>query len=287
MHGRVRISDTAKIYLLNDIFQINTVPANLKYTDDFYNLTIQPTDLNISTTKAKSVGLKLNDDAYLCIDTNLPGLSSASAQIETVAENVNIHGDGRVMLYPDGPTCVQGDTFRVMTDSVLKPACSIGARSVSVKMNSSNTIFAANFQYGIGDAKRNTGLTSIYRSGNHIFVDVPKRYASSDSHMASYLPIEVSAQVTTQDVNNSNVAAEIKVEHVSGNAGALSVDTVASPIHYGNSFVPVYIVPTVLQLPRAAYNASSSYDRYRIYLHGRCSNASATLTNWILTVKML
>ncbi|MBM6776017.1 hypothetical protein H7U34_01805 [Collinsella tanakaei] len=289
IHLAKNVSDieTAKIFLLNDIFQINTVPANLKYTDNYYDLTIQPTDLNPNTTSAASVSLKLEDNAYISVRESIPGVASSTPTVEIVAENINLRGDGGVSIYPEGPTSIQGDTFRPQTASILKPACSIGARGVKVQMKNVNTIFAANYQYGVGDSKKNTSFTSIYRSGNYIFVDIPKRYASSDNNMATYVPIEVSAQVTTQDVNNSNVAAEIKIEHVSGNAGALTVDTVASPIQYGSSFVPVYIVPTVVQLPRGAYNAANAYDRYRIYLHGRCSNASANLTNWILTVKML
>lgn len=289
IHLAKNVSDieTAKIFLLNDIFQINTVPANLKYTDNFYDFTIQASDLDSDTSNASSLSMKLEDNAYISLDRSLPGLPSSQSQVNLVAEQIYIRGDGGVSIYPEGPTVIQGDTFRPSTASILKPACTIGARGISVKMNSSNTIFAANYQYGVGDSKKNTSFTSIYRSGNYIYVDIPKRYASSDNNMATYVPIEVSAQVTTQDVNNSNVAAEIKIEHVSGNAGALTVDTVSSPIQYGSSFVPVYIIPTVVQLPRGAYNAANAYDRYRIYLHGRCSNASANLTNWILTVKML
>ena len=289
IHLAKNVSDieTAKIFLLNDIFQINTVPANLKYTDNFYDFTIQASDLDSDTSNASSLSMKLEDNAYISLDRSLPGLPSSQSQVNLVAEQIYIRGDGGVSIYPEGPTVIQGDTFRPSTASILKPACTIGARGISVKMKNVNTIFAANYQYGVGDSKKNTSFTSIYRSGNYIFVDIPKRYASSDNNMATYVPIEVSAQVTTQDVNNSNVAAEIKIEHVSGNAGALTVDTVASPIQYGSSFVPVYIVPTVVQLPRGAYNAANAYDRYRIYLHGRCSNASANLTNWILTVKML
>lgn len=279
--------DTAKIYMLNDVFQINTEPADLKYTDGFYDLSIAATDSNLSTTDAKSISIKMDDDNYVSIDTSLVGLPTASHRINIKGDGVNLFGGGTITIYPDGPVCIQGDTLKVMSDALLKPACSIGASAISVQLGSANSLFPANREYGAGDSKRGTGLTSIYRSGNYIYVDVAKRFASSEQYQATYLPIEVSAQVTTQNVDNSNVAVEIKIEHVSGSAGALSVDTIASPIHTGSLFVPAYVIPTVVQLPRGAYNASSSYDRYRICVQGRCTNASALLTNWILTVKML
>lgn len=279
--------DTAKIYMLNDVFQINTEPADLKYTDGFYDLSIAATDSNLSTTDAKSISIKMDDDNYVSIDTSLVGLPTASHRINIKGDGVNLFGGGTITIYPDGPVCIQGDTLKVMSDALLKPACSIGASAISVQLGSANSLFPANREYGAGDSKRGTGLTSIYRSGNYIYVDVAKRFASSEQYQATYLPIEVAAQVTTQNVDNSNVAVEIKIEHVSGSAGALSVDTIASPIHTGSLFVPAYVIPTVVQLPRGAYNASSSYDRYRIYVQGRCTNASALLTNWILTVKML
>ena len=278
---------TSKFYMFNDIFQINTEPVGGVVYDGYYDLTIQPSDTNADTSKAASIGLKLHDDAFIEVSDSMPSLPSSSPQIILTAPNINMYGDEDIAIYPDGSIQLQGDATVLASKTIIKPAFTLGLKTGEHQTTTSNTQFPANYVYGYGDTQHSTSFLNIYRSGNYIIVDVPRCGVPSGQWRYNYVPVSVSAQVTTQNVNNTNVAAEIHIEHISGNAGSLSVDTIASPIQTGSSFVAVYITPTVIRLPRASNTASSSYDRYRFSLWGRSSNGSALVTNWAMTVSAL
>lgn len=178
------------------------------------------------------------------------------------------------------------DTLLFEGDNIIKPACSIGGRTMEQQLTSSNQIFQANSEFGRCGEKTNTRQTRIYRSGNYIYLCIPR--ALSLETAEKDVAIELSAQMTTQNVDNSNVAMEIAIVHSTGSVtDSPSMDTIPSPICTGSYFVPTYITPHIVMFPRAAPTSSYASDTWRISCQGRCTNGSALLTNWTLTARML
>ena len=178
------------------------------------------------------------------------------------------------------------DTLLFEGDNIIKPACSIGGRTMEQQLTSSNTIFQANSEFGRCGENTNTRQTRIYRSGNYIYLCIPR--ALSLETAEKDVAIELSAQMNTQNVNDSNVAMEIAIVHSSGSVtDSPSMDTIPSPICTGSYFVPTYITPHIVMFPRAAPTSSYASDTWKISCQGRCTNGSALLTNWTLTARML
>lgn len=175
------------------------------------------------------------------------------------------------------------DIMTVRANSIVKPAISIGweGSGFSHDLTSTDEVFTANKTFGQSGGGMNTAVTSIYRSGNYVYIRIP----ASDEAYPSDVCFEVSAQARVDSISSTNMAIGIFIEHTSGTADDTDVpESIGAPImtNYGLGFQGNFIVPRILQLPR-----STSANIYRLSLRGRSTNSTGSVSSWYMTVKML
>ena len=254
IHLGLNASTDANIYLFNDTIRMNARSASLA---------IEPVPGN----DAVDMRFAMSDEDYLLLRA-----PSGSFEPETI-----LSGSAGVRLNaPNGDVSLYANRVDVSnSDSVIKPAITIGATagSVSKSMTSSNAVFTGattitEVGYGIG--------TSVSRSGNYVVV-------SLRPGATAYM--EASAIATVQNVRNSNLAVGIFCSRYSGSGTATPEESFGSLTTWGNGG---FCAPTVTpQVFRLSNTSSSNKAVFRFSLQGRVTNATGTLIGWMLTVKMI
>lgn len=174
-------------------------------------------------------------------------------------------------------------------DAVLKPAISIGRIDGGTQtLSSLDSIRTATALLGEGKNGASSGYTRMYRSGNYVYVSVPKSRGVYDD---DFVPIEVSLMMRSTGVNASNFVATAHCERYGGaSAGDPSMTSIESAVittSSENEFAPAIVTPSIIRLPRASSSSSSTYTLYRLWATARSTNGTGSTTDWQMTVKML
>lgn len=273
--------EPTNIYLFNDTIKLSAGSAYDPFKKQAACLSIEPA----TPANAKQMDFELTGTTKLTMSI---GDSASYSETATLRANNDVSlfsSYGGCSLVAKEAISFSGDEAGYFVSNIIKPAISIGGTNLSQALTSSNATFAANTTYG--DAKSwdtSTAYTRIYRSGNYVYIRIPRCASSTNRPVA----VEVSAQARAQGVSSSNLATEIVVAHSYGGAsGSPSLSNITSPIQTGNDYVSSYICPHIITLPRSAKTSSYTYDIYYFRLVGRVSNATGVLQSWTMTVRML
>lgn len=273
--------EPTNIYLFNDTIKLSAGSAYDPLKKQAACLSIEP----VTMDNAKQMDFALTGTTKLTMSI---GDSASYSETATLRANNDVSlfsSYGGCSLVAKGAISFSGDEVGHLVNNITKPALSIGGTNISQALTSSNATFTANTTYG--DAKSwdtSTAYTRIYRSGNYVYIRIPRCASSTNRPVA----VEVSAQARAQGVSSSNFATEIIVTHSYGGAsGSPSLSNIPSPIQTGSDYVSSYICPHIITLPRSASTSSYTYDTYYFRLAGRVSNATGQVQSWTMTVRML
>lgn len=233
-----------------------------------------------NNAEAYRLNLSFNNSNGQTLDTVFV-LESYGSPIIDIANQGN--GLGLLTEAPSDGVSLAGDTFKVTTSTIVKPALTYGWEAVSGSnahvMTNVDEMFAANVTFGGWDDYDNNH-TRIYRSGDYGFVYVPR--ATDDD---SPVPIEIGGAVRVDAVGATNVACSIYLEHTSGTSETtdLRESYGAGIITTPGGFVSQPIPPYVILLPRN----TSGANIYRFSMRGRTTDSTGMVTYWYMTIKML
>ena len=234
-----------------------------------------------SNTETYNLNLSFTNADLQTLDT-LFRVEAYGSPIIDIANQGN--GLGLLTEAPSDGVSLAGDTFKVTTSTIVKPALTYGWEATSDNpnahvMTNTDEMFAANVTFGGWD-DYDSSHTRIYRSGNYGFVYVPR--ATDDD---SPVPIEIGGAVRVDAVGTTNVACSIYVEHTSGTSGTTNLrDSYgAGIITTPGGFVSQPIPPYVILLPRD----TSGANIYRFSMRGRTTDSTGVVTYWYMTIKML
>lgn len=288
-------SDEATIYLLNDKFQMSAVEADIGVRDGYYDLIVHPTDMNHSSMDGHNLYLKLTDNCYMGVQNSVPGIGAQRHYARVKGDwGTDIYSNNQIAISSGGGTTMRGDTLSIYTNTITKPAITIGARDLGQQMQSTNNTFTRNVTYGVGQLQRNpTGGTTMWVDGNYIYVSVFNRAGGgtiNDAYTCPYVPVEISSQARIDGIMDTNFTTDVRMEHVSGNAKTpLPYESLGGTLDRADGFGQSVLIPHIIQLYRTLSNEpdANTYDVYRFSLEGRTTNASGVIHSWSLTVKML
>lgn len=288
-------SDEATIYLLNDKFQMSAVEADIGVRDGYYDLIVHPTDMNHSSMDGHNLYLKLTDNCYMGVQNSVPGIGAQRHYARVKGDwGTDIYSNNQIAISSGGGTTMRGDTLSIYTNTITKPAITIGARDLGQQIQSTNNTFTRNVTYGVGQLQRNqTAGTTMWVDGNYIYVSVFNRAGGgtiNDAYTYPYVPVEISSQARIDGIMDTNFATEVRMEHVSGNAKTpLPYESLGGTLDRADGFGQSVLIPHIIQLYRTLSNEpdANTYDVYRFSLEGRTTNASGIINSWSLTVKML
>lgn len=270
-------SDVSEITLLQQMFAIRardlgTTSRNANY------LSIQPYDFG-SSGATRGINIQVDNDTYLLVGDSSE-IGSRAAVLQSL-NNARIEGGDDCYVRAGGNTVVDGNAIFHRTVALYKPAVTIGGTS-AISMTSSNKTLTATTEYGNGMPDNDSTNTRIYRSGNYVYVTVP---AAPYGKSAETVAVEVSASARCDGVAGSNFGFEVNM------SGSASIpgwgSSIMAPITTvsGVSFAGASVTPAIVELQQPSYGRGTY--TYRFWCVARVSNATGSVSQWWLTVKML
>ena len=264
-------STDARIMLLNDTFQIAAESSSFGGN----NLIISPRDQSVDQTgdyvDVNSILLLMDAQTYMAMqDGSIAFQALNDLKVRCPDGNVGIYGDG---------------IWMGTTGSIIKPGGMMGGNSVIQSLPSSNVTFDANSYYDCFTGETQTGGVSavFYRSGDYLYIWLPRAMAGSDS-LAT--PVLVSGMAYAGNVSDTNFAASLEVARYSGSGSLMSQGTLAMGIQTGSStgaFCTLTCPSALVMLGRS----TSGPTVYRMRMMGRSSNGRATLQSWYMTAHLM
>ena len=192
--------------------------------------------------------------------------------------------------YIEGYTSISGDDLVLDVNKIEKPAITIGhdGENMNFTFTSTDQVFPANRTVGRSGPTSNEGTTYFYRSGNYVYLRIPRGTDLTEDTVA----VEVSAYSRVQGLNDTNYAMGIDITHTYGGATGTFLSDIGGPVISSGSaadsyFSGNYITPVIINLPRAKRTVSQTYDLYRFSVVGRTSNGSGMLGYWYMTARLL
>lgn len=192
--------------------------------------------------------------------------------------------------YIEGYTSISGDDLVLDVNRIEKPAITIGhdGENMNFPFTSTDQVFPANRIVGRSGPTSNEGTTYFYRSGNYVYLRIPRGTGLTEDTVA----VEVSAYSRVQGLNDTNYAMGIDITHTYGGATGTFLSDIGGPIISSGTaadsyFSGNYITPVIINLPRAKRTATQTYDLYRFSVVGRTSNGSGMLGYWYMTARLL
>ena len=270
-------SDVSEITLLQEMFAIRARDLGSASRNANY-LSIQPYDFG-SSGATRGINIQVDNDTYLLVGDSSE-IGSRAAVLQSL-NNARIEGMDDCYVRAGGNAVVDGNAIVHRTVALYKPAITIGGTS-TISMTSSNKTLTATTEYGNGTPDTDSTNTRIYRSGNYVYVAVP---AAPYGKSAETVAVEVSASARCDAVSGSNFALEISM------SGSASIpgwgSSIRAPITTvsGVSFAGASVTPAIVELRQPSYGYGTY--TYRFWCVARVSNATGSVSQWWLTVKML
>ena len=268
-------SDVSEITLLQQMFAIRARDLGSASREANY-LSIQPYDFG-SSGATRGINIQVDNDTYLLVGDSSE-IGSRAAVLQSL-NNARIEGMDDCYVRAGGNAFVGGNATFHRTVALYKPAITIGGTS-TISMTSSNKVLTATTEYGNGTPDTDSANTRIYRSGNYVYVTVP---AAPYGKSAETVAVEVSASARCDSVSSSNFAFEVNMSGPASIPGWGS--SIEAPITTGTSFVGGTVTPAIVELQQPSYGRGTY--TYRFWCVARVSNATGSVSQWWLTVKML
>lgn len=264
-------SSAVRVMLLNDTFQMAAESSSFGGS----NLIISPRDQSVDQTgdyvDVNSIMLLMDAQTYMA-------MQGGSIVFQALSD-LKIHcPDGNVGIYGDG-------IWMGHTGSIIKPGGMMGGNSVIQSLPSTNVTFDANSYYDCFTGETQTGGVSavFYRSGDYMYIWLPRAMAGSDS-LAT--PVLVSGMAYAGNVSNTNFAASLEVSKYSGGGSLMSEGTLSMGIVSGGSGSPF----CTLTCPSALVmlgRSTSGPTVYRMRMMGRTSSGAGVLQSWYMTAHLM
>ena len=261
----------ARVMLMNDTFQIAAESSSFGGN----NLIISPRDQSVDQT-----GDYVNVNSILILrDANTYMAMQGGSTVFESREDYKIRcPNGNVGIYGDG-------IWMGTTGSIIKPGGMMGGNSVIQSLPSSNVTFDANSYYDCFTGETQTGGVSVvfYRSGDYLYIWLPRAMAGSDS-LAT--PVLVSGMAYAGNVSDTNFAASLEISKYSGGGdlmshGTLSMGVTSAPS--GSSFATLTCPSALVMLGRS----TSGPTTYRMRMMGRTSNGAGVLQSWYMAAHLM
>lgn len=264
-------SSAVRVMLLNDTFQMAAESSSFGGS----NLIISPRDQSVDQTgdyvDVNSIMLLMDAQTYMA-------MQGGSIVFQALNDLKVRCPDGNVSLYGDG-------IWMGTTGSIIKPGGMMGGNGVAQSLPSSNVTFDANSYYDCFTGETQTGGVSavFYRSGDYMYIWLPRAAAGSDS-LAT--PVLVSGMAYAGNVSGTNFAASLEISKYSGGGDLMSEGTLSMGIVSGGSGSPF----CTLTCPSALVmlgRSTSGPTVYRMRMMGRTSNGAGALQSWYMTAHLM
>ena len=280
VHLGLNASQDTVIYLFNDTVRMRAVLESTWHSSGAA-LAIEPVPGNSALGMALIMNatdfLKIYSDSGGAIGFSETVLSnSTKTTVRSTDGNVDVDAKAFVSISGDSGVNVDGSKMSVRSSSVIKPAATIGkgVNDPGQSLRSANSILLARRLFsGTSDPSFST---SIYQSGNYIYVDIDSPTNSGT------LYIEASATLSAQEMTETNLALDVNCERVSGSGPAPSFDAIGG-LTTGAPFATVSVSPITYALPFSALITT----RYRFWCEARTTNATGAVNTWLMTVKVI
>lgn len=264
-------SSAVRVMLLNDTFQMAAESSSFGGS----NLIISPRDQSVDQT-----GDYVSVNSILILRDAQTYMAMQGGSIVFQALNDFKVGcpDGNVGIYGDG-------IWMGTTGSIIKPGGMMGGNSVIQSLPSSNVTFDANSYYDCFTGETQTGGVSavFYRSGDYMYIWLPRAAAGSDS-LAT--PVLVSGMAYAGNVSGTNFAASLEISKYSGGGDLMSEGTLSMGIVSGGSGSPFcsLVCPSALVM---LGRSTSGPTVYRMRMMGRTSSGVGVLQSWYMTAHLM
>lgn len=264
-------SSAVRVMLLNDTFQIAAESSSFGGN----NLIISPRDQSVDQTgdyvDVNSIMLLMDAQTYMA-------MQGGSIVFQALNDLKVRCPDGNVGLYGDG-------IWMGTTGSIIKPGGMMGGNSVIQSLPSSNVTFDANSYYDCFTGETQTGGVSavFYRSGDYMYIWLPRAAAGSDS-LAT--PVLVSGMAYAGNVSGTNFAASLEISKYSGGGDLMSEGTLSMGIVSGGSGSPFcsLVCPSALVM---LGRSTSGPTVYRMRMMGRTSSGVGVLQSWYMAAHLM
>lgn len=264
-------SSAVRVMLLNDTFQMAAESSSFGGS----NLIISPRDKSVDQTgdyvDVNSILLLMDAQTYMA-------MQGGSIVFQALDDLKVRCPDGNVGIYGDG-------IWMGTTGSIIKPGGMMGGNSVIQSLPSSNVTFDANSYYDCFTGETQTGGVSavFYRSGDYMYIWLPRAAAGSDS-LAT--PVLVSGMAYAGNVSGTNFAASLEISKYSGGGDLMSEGTLSMGIVSGGSGSPFcsLVCPSALVM---LGRSTSGPTVYRMRMMGRTSSGVGVLQSWYMAAHLM
>ena len=264
-------SSAVRVMLLNDTFQMAAESSSFGGS----NLIISPRDQSVDQTgdyvSVNSILILRDAQTYMA-------MQGGSIVFQALNDLKVRCPDGNVSLYGDG-------IWMGTTGSIIKPGGMMGGNSVIQSLPSSNVTFDANSYYDCFTGETQTGGVSavFYRSGDYMYIWLPRAAAGSDS-LAT--PVLVSGMAYAGNVSGTNFAASLEISKYSGGGDLMSEGTLSMGIVSGGSGSPFcsLVCPSALVM---LGRSTSGPTVYRMRMMGRTSSGVGVLQSWYMAAHLM
>ena len=280
VHLGLNASQDTVIYLFNDTVRMRAVLEGTWHSSGAA-LAIEPVPGN----SALGMALIMNATDFLKIYADVSGAigfsetvlsNSTQTTVRSTDGNVDVDAKAFVSISGESGVNVDGSKMSVRSSSVIKPAATIGkgVNDPGQSLRSTNSVLLARRLFsGTSDSSFST---SIYQSGNYIYVDIDSPTNSGT------LYVEASATLSAQEMTKTNLALDVNCERVFGSGSAPSFDAIGG-LTTGAPFATVSASPVIYALPFSALITT----RYRFWCEARTTNATGSVNTWFMTVKVI
>ena len=280
VHLGLNASQDTVIYLFNDTMRMRAVLDGTWHSSGAA-LAIEPVPGN----SALGMALIMNETDFLKIYADVSGAigfsetvlsNSTQTTVRSTDGNVNVDAKAFASISGDSGVNIDGSKMSVRSSSIIKPAATIGkgVNDPGQSLRSTNSILLARRLFsGTSDSSFST---SIYQSGNYIYVDIDSPTNSGT------LYVEASATLSAQEMTETNLALDVNCERVFGSGSAPSFDAIGG-LMTGAPFATVSASPVIYELPFSALITT----RYRFWCEARTTNATGSVNTWFMTVKVI
>lgn len=280
VHLGLNASQDTVIYLFNDTMRMRAVLDGTWHSSGAA-LAIEPVPGN----SALGMALIMNETDFLKIYADVSGAigfsetvlsNSTQTTVRSTDGNVNVDAKAFASISGDSGVNIDGSKMSVRSSSIIKPAATIGkgVNDPGQSLRSTNSILLARRLFsGTSDSSFST---SIYQSGNYIYVDIDSPTNSGT------LYVEASATLSAQGMTETNLALDVNCERVFGSGSAPSFDAIGG-LMTGAPFATVSASPVIYELPFSALITT----RYRFWCEARTTNATGSVNTWFMTVKVI
>lgn len=280
VHLGLNASQDTVIYLFNDTMRMRAVLDGTWHSSGAA-LAIEPVPGN----SALGMALIMNETDFLKIYADVSGAigfsetvlsNSTQTTVRSTDGNVNVDAKAFASISGDSGVNIDGSKMSVRSSSIIKPAATIGkgVNDPGQSLRSTNSILLARRLFsGTSDSSFST---SIYQSGNYIYVDIDSPTNSGT------LYVEASASLSAQGMTETNLALDVNCERVFGSGSAPSFDAIGG-LTTGAPFATVSASPVIYELPFSALITT----RYRFWCEARTTNATGSVNTWFMTVKVI